>query len=87
MRTTTLTDFRKNLKADMDKTLEDHDILIINRKGNKDMVMLSLQDYESLKETAYLLSSPANARYLFESMQQAEEGKVIHKSLKDLGIE
>lgn len=87
MRTTTLTDFRKNLKVDMDKTLEDHDILIINRKGNKDMVMLSLQDYESLKETAYLLSSPANAKYLFESMQQAEEGKVIHKSLKDLGIE
>ena len=71
----------------MDRTLEDHDVLIISRKENKDMVLLSLEDYEALKETAYLMSNPANARHLITSMEQAESGQLIKKSFKDLGIE
>ena len=71
----------------MDKTYEDHDILVINRKEDKDMVLLSLRDYESLKETAYLMNNPANAMWILESVKQIDEDRIVTKSLTDLGIE
>jgi antitoxin YefM len=46
--------------------------------------MLSLDDYESLQETAYLLRSPANAKRLFDAIEAAEKGNLIEKSLSDL---
>jgi antitoxin YefM len=84
MRVTTVADLRKNFKQRMDEVHADHDILIINRQGDKDMVMLSLEDYNALKETAYLLSTKKNARRLFESMEQLEKGKTIKKNLDEL---
>ena len=70
MKTTNVTELRKNFKSKMDQIYEDHDILIINRQGNKDMVMLSLKDFNTLKETAYLLSTEKNTKRLLESMDQ-----------------
>ena len=55
-------ELRNNLKEMMDRACNDHESLIVSRKNHADVVMLSLEDYESLKETAYLLRSPANAK-------------------------
>jgi len=49
--------------------------VIITKKGIDSVVMMSLEDYESMKETPYLLRSPKNARRPLESIQQLEEGK------------
>jgi len=54
----------------MDQVCDDHDPVIITRNREQAVVMLSLADYESLQETAYLLKSPANARRLLESIEQ-----------------
>lgn len=61
---------RENLAATMDRVCSDHDPIIITRKRNQSVVLLSLEDYESLQETAYLLRSPANAARLFESIAE-----------------
>ena len=58
--------------------------MIITRKRNQAVVMLSLEDYESLQETAYLLRSPKNAQRLSEGIAQLEKGKGVVKSLDEL---
>ena len=74
---------RQNLAATMNQVCEDHDAVLITRKRNQAVVMLSLEDYESLKETAYLLRSPANARRLAEGIEELENGKTVMKELSD----
>lgn len=64
----------KNLAATMDKVCEDHDPVIITRKRSQSVVMLSLEDYESLQETAYLLRTPVNAMRLAESIAELDAG-------------
>ena len=58
---------------------DDRDILLIKRSENKDVVVLSLEDYNSMTETAYLLSTKANARQLLEAVKDVEEGKKLLK--------
>ena len=82
MKTTTYSDFRKNLKQNLDMVNEDHDELIIFRKGNKDVVILSLEDYNSIKETAYLLSSLKNAERLMNSVRELDSGNGIEKHIQ-----
>ncbi|MEW8396076.1 MAG: type II toxin-antitoxin system prevent-host-death family antitoxin, partial [Candidatus Thiodiazotropha sp.] len=53
---------------------EDHAPVIITRKGAGSVVMISLDDYQALEETAYLLRSPKNARRLLESIAELESG-------------
>ncbi|GAA5496767.1 antitoxin YefM [Rubritalea squalenifaciens DSM 18772] len=84
MKAITYTSARENLAATMDKVCEDHDPVIITRKRNQSVVMLSLEDYESLQETAYLLRSPVNAARLAESIAELEAGGGVIKSLDDL---
>jgi len=72
---------RENLAKTMDRVCEDHDPIIITRKRDQAVVLLSLEDYQSLEETAYLLKSPENARRLLESIKEIESG---HGSEKDL---
>ena len=55
------------MKEKLDKVYDDRDILLIKRSENKDVVVLSLEDYNSMTETAYLLSTKANARQLLEA--------------------
>lgn len=66
---------RENLASTMDRVCEDHAPVIITRNRDQSVVMLSLEDYESLEETAYLLRSPANAKRLLEAILALEEGK------------
>lgn len=84
MKTTNVAELRKNFKSKMDQIYEDHDILIINRQNDKDMVMLSLRDFNALKETAYLLSTTENAKRLFESLDQLKDKNVVQKHINDI---
>ncbi len=66
---------RATLAKTMDRVCDDHAPIIITRNGEQAVVMLSLDDYNALEETAYLLRSPANARRLLASIEQLSAGK------------
>ncbi len=68
---------RAQLAKTMDQVCDDHLPVIITRQKAKPVVLMSLEDYRSLEETAYLLSNPHNAARLSESMAQYNTGKVI----------
>ena len=72
---------RQNLAKTMEQVCEDHSPVIITRKSNSSVVMMSLEDYEALEETAYLLRSPENARRLFESIAELERGHGTERKL------
>jgi antitoxin YefM len=84
MKAITYTAARESLAATMDGVCADHDPVIITRNRDQAVVMLSLADYESLQETAYLLRSPVNARRLLESISELEGNDGVHKSLAEL---
>ena len=75
---------RENLAATMDKVCSEHAPIVITRNRDQSVVMLSLEDYEALEETAYLLRSPANAKRLLEALQALEAGQGIEHDI-DLG--
>jgi len=77
----TYTAARENLASTMDRVCQDRDPVIITRNRDQAVVMLSLDDYESLQETAYLLRSPVNAKRLFDSIEAAEKGLLIRKKI------
>lgn len=66
---------RANLAKTMDRVCEDHEPIIITRGGEQSVVMVSLDDYKALEETAYLLRSPVNARRLLSAAAQLAAGK------------
>ena len=72
---------RANLARTMDRVCEDHEPLIITRNGDQSVVMLSLDDYKALEETAYLLRTPANARRLLASIAQLNAGQAVEREL------
>lgn len=84
MNAITYTAARANLASTMDRVCQDRDPVIITRNRDQAVVMLSLADYDSLQETAYLLRSPVNAKRLLASIEAAEEGRVLKKKI-DLG--
>lgn len=65
---------RANLAKTMASVCDDHAPVIITRKRETPVVMVSLEDYQAMEETAYLLRSPANARHLLESIAELEAG-------------
>ena len=67
----------------MNEVCEDHDPVVITRNRDQAVVMISLEDYESLEETAFLLRSPANARRLLESIRELEEGRGSERDADD----
>jgi antitoxin YefM len=74
MNAVTYSQARENLAKTMDKVCDDHSPIIVTRKNQRSVVMISLEDYEALEETAYLLRSPKNARRLLESIAELEAG-------------
>ena len=74
---------RANLAKTMEKVCDDHAPVIITRKNECPVVMMSLKDYQALEETAYLLRSPANARRLLDSMAELEVGKGTARELRE----
>ena len=74
---------RENLAATMQKVCDDRAPVIITRNRDQAVVMISLEEYESLEETAHLLSSPANARRLIESVAELRAGKGKERQLAE----
>lgn len=74
-------DLRKNLKSYLDHVYHDHDPLIVTRKNNENVVLISLEEYNSLIETNYLMANEANAKHLMKSINQANKKKLKSKNL------
>lgn len=83
MRTMNYTESRKRYAEILDSVTEDRDPVIITRSGHESVVMVSLDDYESLRETAYLMRSPANARRIFDAMEELDAGAGVQHDLID----
>ena len=82
MKVVNYTDLRLNLKKWLDIVVDDVEELIITRKNQKDLVLISLEEYSSLKETHYLLSGN-NRERLLKSISEAKAGKTEKKDLKE----
>jgi antitoxin YefM len=80
METVNYTDFRSNLKHWFDKVINDVSDVIIRRKNGKDLVLISLDEYNSLKETTYLLSGK-NRDVLIDSIKELESGDGVEKDI------
>jgi len=75
------TEFRKDLKSSLDKVSNDEEVIIVSRSKNKNVVVISLKEYNSLKETMYLLSTEKNRTRLQESINELEKNKFLSHSL------
>ena len=80
MRVVNYSDLRLNLKKWLDIVVNDIEEVIIKRKDNKDLVLISLEEYNALKETSYLLSGK-NREILLQSIQEAKTGYSEEKNL------
>ncbi|WDE96375.1 type II toxin-antitoxin system prevent-host-death family antitoxin [Lentisphaera profundi] len=74
MQTITYTKARNNLAKEMERVSSDHDYTVITRANQESAVLMSLEDFSSWQETAYLLSSPSNAKRLMRSLEQLDSG-------------
>jgi antitoxin YefM len=77
----TYTAARQNLAKTMEKVCRDHSPVVVTRKSSNSVIIISLEDFEALEETAYLLRSPKNTRRLIESIAQLERGEGTEKEL------
>jgi antitoxin YefM len=81
MKTLSSTQLRANLSAVMDQVNDDHEPVIVTRARGKPVVMVSLEDWASMDETSYLLSSPRNAARLLEAVEGLKAGKGVAHNL------
>ncbi|MGO4955744.1 type II toxin-antitoxin system Phd/YefM family antitoxin [Luteococcus sp. Sow4_B9] len=81
MKTLSYTESRANYAQVLDDVVNNREETIITRAGHEPVVIVSLADYESLRETAYLLRSPANARRLLDSIDNLEHGRGTQRDL------
>ena len=81
MKTVNFSDARNNLRAVLDRVVDDADVTIITRRDAEDVVVMPLSTWNSWQETDYLLASPANARHLREAIARLDEGKFVRGEL------
>lgn len=81
MNVLTYSEVRASFKQVMDDVCVHHEPTIITRQRGEHVVMMSLEDYNSMQETVYLLSSPKNAQRLMESMAQIKAGTAKMREL------
>ena len=81
MQVVSMTEARNNFKAIFDSVFNDHDEVIIHRKGRENVVVIPFDEYNSIKETNYLLSNKNNAKYLLDSVQELREGHYKERDL------
>jgi antitoxin YefM len=88
---TTYTSLRENLAAVLDRVAEDQEVVIVRRRGAKDVALVPADELASLMETAYLLRSPANAKRLIAALRRARQGKgkpeSVEKLRREMGLE
>ncbi|CAM1351147.1 antitoxin YefM [Tenacibaculum insulae] len=83
MQVTTVSDFRKDIKSYLDKVVKNFETLIINRGKDAGIVVMSLQEYNSLMATNYELSSRKNEERLDSAIKKLKKGETIIKDLID----
>ncbi|MEU1299309.1 type II toxin-antitoxin system Phd/YefM family antitoxin [Streptomyces shenzhenensis] len=84
MKTMTYSESRARYAEVLNSVTDDREEVVITRAGHEPVVIVSLEDYESLKETAYLLRNPANARRLLASIDELESGGgTVHELATD----
>lgn len=83
MKTLSTTDLRANLSASLDQVNDDHTPIIVTRAKGKPAVLISLEDFAALEETAYLLRSPKNASRLRSAIAELEDGGGQPKTLAE----
>ncbi|AKH62912.1 MULTISPECIES: type II toxin-antitoxin system Phd/YefM family antitoxin [Photorhabdus] len=81
MNTMSYSAFRANLARTLDKVNDDHKPVIITRQNGKPAVVISLEDFQSYEETAYLMASTKNAARLNQAIAEVEAGKTVEKGL------
>lgn len=77
-------ELRRGLKAACDQVCDRHEPLLIERRRGGDVVLLAKEDYQSLEESAHLLSSPENARRLLQALGGRAEDRKVFASLDEL---
>jgi antitoxin YefM len=83
MKTMSYTESRARYAEVLDSVVNDREEVVITRAGHESVVIVSLEDFESLRETAYLMRSPANARRLLDAMERLEAGEGQSHELLD----
>ncbi|MDA2815203.1 type II toxin-antitoxin system prevent-host-death family antitoxin [Nocardiopsis sp. RSe5-2] len=83
MKTMSYSESRANYAATLDSVVEDREEVVITRAGHEPVVMVALSEYETLKETAYLLRSPENARRLVTAIEELEADRGIERGLAE----
>jgi antitoxin YefM len=84
MRAITYSEAQQNLAAELDRVVNHCDITIITREQAESGVLMSMHDYESLIETAYLLCNPKNAKRLLKAIEDIEAQKNLVQVANDL---
>jgi antitoxin YefM len=84
MKITSYTDLRNNMKTYLDRVITDCEPLIVNRSKNNGVVIISLDEYNAIKETEYIMASPAMMEHLRKAENQLKEGKGREYSLDEL---
>lgn len=84
MRTTNYTELRSNLKDYIDCVINDSDTVVVNRGNGTGVVMISLDEYNSLKETEYIMSSPQTVADIRQGERDLREGKGIEVDIDTL---
>jgi antitoxin YefM len=81
MNTLNYSSLRSNLASVLDKVNDDHSPVIVTRQNGKAAVIISLEDFKSYEETAYLMASPKNAKRLNDAIAEIEAGKILRHDL------
>ena len=83
MDTISYSNFRSHLANTLDKVNDDHVPIMITRQNGKPAVLISLEDFKSYEETAYLMASPKNAARINQAIAEIEAGKTVQHPLFD----
>ena len=78
------TNLRDNMKTYMDKVTDDYETMIVTRKENKNVVMMSEESYNNLMENVYVMGNKANYDWLMESKAQLEKGNFSTHNLAEV---
>lgn len=81
---TSPTELRNELFKLLEQVVEDHQVLIINRRQGENVALIAESDLRSLVETVYLFRSAVNARHLFDALEESVTGKIKPQSLEEL---
>jgi len=81
MRNISISNFRKNIASSVDSVVANHTPLLLTRREGEAAVLISAEDYSSMKETLYLLSSQANAQSLYRAIAEIENGQIKEQDL------